>query len=315
MKLNLVLSKTNWTSFHQIAFADLILEYFNIIYIEDQLPPPKTSLLVSNLTENRWYQDLHNQGYPLIVDLLWGVDTFELPNSFSLINANWFWYHEALLYQRQGLNQYIPNRTYVKKALMPMGLRKKSHDLLFDMVTNYLDDFIYSYVERLGKYLPDDAPANFWNKTEKQNTKQTGQNQRYFNPIWYDSTYFSLVSETTVNNDNTKPLHITEKSFKPMAFYHPFMIFGQQGVLKYLRSQGFETFENLFDESYDNDFDESIRVKKIVDNIKSFKYSEFDDLTNQKIRHNHNLFFDIPRIVTHIEQEIVYPILEFFENN
>jgi hypothetical protein len=309
MKPNLVLSKTNWTSFHQVALTDLISEYFNIVYIEDQIPEKANSLLVSNLTTDRWYKELHQQGYPLIIDLLWGVDELSLPNSFKLINPNWFWYHEALLYYRKGYDQYVPNRNYSKKALMPMGLRKESHDLLFDRVGEYLDEFIYSYIERLGKYLPEDALANFWGRPGEQ---LTGQNQRYFNPNWYDQTYFSLVSETLV--DDTKLLHITEKSFKPIAFYHPFMIFGQAGLLEYLRNQGFETYDNLFDESYDTYHDKLIRVKKIVDNIKLFKYVEYDKLTIEKTLHNHHLFFNIQLIKERVKKEIVDPIIDFFES-
>jgi hypothetical protein len=305
MKLNLVLSKTNWTSFHQVAFTDLISEYFNIVYIEDQIPEKANSLLVSNLTADRWYQELHQQGYPLIIDLLWGVGELSLPNSFRLINLNWFWYHEALLYYRKGYGQYVPNRNYSKKALMPMGLRKESHDLLFDHVGEYLNEFVYSYIERLGKYLPNDAQTNF--------SGTLMQNQRYFNPEWYDQTYFSLVSETSINDKQI--LHVTEKSFKPIAFYHPFMIFGQPGLLNYLRNQGFETYDNLFDESYDTCHDKLIRVKKIVDNIKLFKYIEYDKLTIEKTLHNHHLFFDIQLIKVRVKKEIVDPIIDFFEKH
>ncbi len=185
-----------------------------------------------------------------------------------------------------------------------MGLRKESHDLLFDRVGEYLDEFIYSYIERLGKYLPNDAPTNFYGSTM--------QNQRYFNPEWYDQTYFSLVSETSV--DDTQILHVTEKSFKPIAFYHPFMIFGQAGLLEYLRNQGFETYDNLFDESYDTYHDKLIRVKKIVDNIKLFKYVEYDKLTIEKTLHNHHLFFNIQLIKERVKKEIVDPIIDFFES-
>jgi len=305
MKINLVLSKSNWTSFHQIAFIHVIQDYFNIVYVEDQIPDKHNSILVSNLTQDRWYHDLHQQGYKLLIDLMWGGHEFDIPDAFLLKTNNWFWYHEALLYFRKGYDQYIPNRNYIKKALMPMGLRKESHDLLFDQVTNYLDDFVYSYIDRLGRYLPNDAPANFYGSTT--------QNQRYFNPEWYDDTYFSLVSETRV--DSHSELHITEKTFKPIAFYHPFLIWGQPKVLEHLISLGFETYDNLFDESYDLEFDKVKRLNKVLDNIKSFKYVEFDSITNQKAEHNHQLFFNIGTVKVRVKKEIVDPIREFFEKS
>ena len=305
MKINLVLSKSNWTSFHQIAFTHIIQDYFNIVFVEDTIPNKDNSLLVANPSNIDWYQELVQQGYPLVIDLMWGERDPAIDNSFKLTAKNWFWYHEALLYFRKGYDQYTPNRKYVKKALMPMGLRKESHDLLFDQVTNYLDDFVYSYIERLGRYLPNDAPTNFYGSTM--------QNQRYFNPEWYNDTYFSLVSETRINNQFE--LHITEKTFKPIAFYHPFLIWGQPRVLEHLTSLGFETYGNLFDESYDLEFDNIKRLNKILDNIKSFEYVEFDSITDQKAKHNHQLFFSVDIIKDRVKKEIVDPIIEFFEKS
>jgi hypothetical protein len=305
MKINLVLSKSNWTSFHQIAFTHIIQDYFNIVFVEDTIPNKDNSLLVANPSNIDWYQELVQQGYPLVIDLMWGERDPAIDNSFKLTAKNWFWYHEALLYFRKGYDQYTPNRKYVKKALMPMGLRKESHDLLFDQVTNYLDDFVYSYIERLGRYLPNDAPTNFYGSTM--------QNQRYFNPEWYNDTYFSLVSETRINNQFE--LHITEKTFKPIAFYHPFLIWGQPRVLEHLTSLGFETYGNLFDESYDLEFDSIKRLNKILDNIKSFEYVEFDSITDQKAKHNHQLFFSVDIIKDRVKKEIVDPIIEFFEKS
>jgi hypothetical protein len=139
------------------------------------------------------------------------------------------------------------------------------------------------------------------------------QNQRYFNPEWYNDTYFSLVSETRINNQFE--LHITEKTFKPIAFYHPFLIWGQPRVLEHLTSLGFETYGNLFDESYDLEFDSIKRLNKILDNIKSFEYVEFDSITDQKAKHNHQLFFSVDIIKDRVKKEIVDPIIEFFEKS
>ena len=306
MKINLILSRNNWTSFHQTAFTNTIADYFNIVYIEDgNIPTKDNSLLVSNLTKDRWYTDLYHQGYSLVVDLLWGGWSFDLPDAFILTTPNWFWYNESLLYQTRGYQNYQPNRKYIKKSLMPMGLIKESHDMLYNRVSEYLDDFIWSYIQRVGKSLPNDAPHNLPGITE--------QDQRYFNPEWYDHTYFSLVSETTV--DNNFPLHITEKSFKPIAFQHPYMIWGQTGLLNHLHSLGFESYENLFDESYDIEPNNIRRVEMIVANINKLKYVEYDELTNKKIQHNHQLFFNFDIINARIKQEIVNPIIEFFENS
>ena len=108
-------------------------------------------------------------------------------------------------------------------------------------------------------------------------------------------------------------MFITEKTYKPIAFRHPFVIMGQQGILKSLQDNGFETFENLFDESYDNELDWMKRLDCLVNIVKQFNKQPYDTLTEQKLRHNHALFFDTPLVTKHIVEEIIYPLLNYAE--
>jgi hypothetical protein len=75
-----------------------------------------------------------------------------------------------------------------------------------------------------------------------------------------------LVTETVATG---RRHHLTEKTFKPIALGMPFIIVGTQGSLKYLRSYGFRTFGNCWDESYDDEPDDQLRYKKITDVLKS----------------------------------------------
>jgi hypothetical protein len=113
--------------------------------------------------------------------------------------------------------------------------------------------------------------------------------------------------------DDNFGLHITEKTFKPIAFQHPYLLWAQPGVLKHLKSLGFETYENLFDESYDSIVDINQRLDIVVNNIKNFNKVSYDQLTLEKIKHNHNLFFNIELIRQRMINEIVTPILEWVE--
>jgi hypothetical protein len=311
-KINLILSRTSHTSFHNDFIGNIIKEYFNILYIDCATDINKeNSILVVNcmdIVNNKplWCNELYQQGYKIVVDSLWCLGDYGFERAYNLSNKNWFWYHESLLAIHNNYHVYVPNKKYNKLGLMPMGLIKQSHDLLFARVNEYLDDFVYSYIQRIGKYLPDDLPP-MWTDT----TNGTGQHQRYFNPKWYDDTYFSLVSETVV--DDNSGLHITEKTFKPIAFQHPYLLWAQPGVLKHLKSLGFETYENLFDESYDSIIDINQRLDIVVDNIKNFNKVSYDQLTLEKIKHNHNLFFNIELIRQRMINEIVTPILEWVE--
>jgi hypothetical protein len=63
-------------------------------------------------------------------------------------------------------------------------------------------------------------------------------------------SYLELVNETYF--DSVSGLFITEKTFRTIALGHIFLICGQPGLLAHLKQEGFQTFDDLFDESYDN---------------------------------------------------------------
>jgi hypothetical protein len=108
-------------------------------------------------------------------------------------------------------------------------------------------------------------------------------------------------------------MHATEKTYKPIAFFHPFIIWGQKGILNHLHNQGFESFTNLFNEDYDNRVSIDNRLKIIIDNIKFFNKVPYDSITLDKLQHNHSLFFNTELIKQRIFDEIVNPILEWVE--
>jgi hypothetical protein len=103
-----------------------------------------------------------------------------------------------------------------------------------------------------------------------------------------------LVTETVATG---RRHHLTEKTFKPIAMGMPFVIVGTQGSLKYLRSYGFKTFGDLWDESYDDEPDDSRRIEKIahtlklLDDLGEYRQDIFDS-AQDIIRHNWNHFYN-----------------------
>jgi hypothetical protein len=82
----------------------------------------------------------------------------------------------------------------------------------------------------------------------------------------YEKTYFSIVPETLFYETGT---YISEKTLKPIAHLHPFILVGRPGILKTLKSYGFKTFDEFWDESYDDIENNSDRIIKIYELIKS----------------------------------------------
>jgi hypothetical protein len=77
----------------------------------------------------------------------------------------------------------------------------------------------------------------------------------------YISTQLEIVLETLF--DDTR-IQLTEKSLRPIACGHPFMLASTPGSLEYLRSYGFETFGPYINESYDAILDPAERIRLIV---------------------------------------------------
>lgn len=245
-------------------------------------------------------QHFVDNGYKIVYDNLWEPPVVA-GEKYIIQHPNSLIYYESLWYKHLGYDAYRPNRSYKHLALMPMRLQNSHRDLAENKLQPWLDDFIWSYVSK-GRQLPNDSDINDWNS------------QRYFNPEWYDNTCFSFVCETFINKNSNNIIWASEKTAKPIAFQHPFVILGSMGILQTLKSIGFETFENLFDESYDTESDWTKRLDILTNNVKQFQKRPYDSITEQKIKHNYELFFDTQLVTKRIVEEIIYPLLNYAES-
>jgi hypothetical protein len=104
--------------------------------------------------------------------------------------------------------------------------------------------------------------------------------------MWMD-TYFSVVSETSASD---YWCFITEKTVRPMIYYHPFIVWGNPGTLTRLKKLGFETFPEFFDESYDTITDNTKRLDCILENMQK--------LCNKSIDELHSIYLSIiPKLI------------------
>jgi hypothetical protein len=78
---------------------------------------------------------------------------------------------------------------------------------------------------------------------------------------FYKNSLINIVNETYFFNNI---IHITEKTYKPIAFLQPFILLGAAGSLQHIRNMGFKTFDNFWDESYDTEIDDITRFNKII---------------------------------------------------
>jgi len=122
-----------------------------------------------------------------------------------------------------------------------------------------------------------------------------------------DSAYIEMRFETPVNTsflhvvmesmfDCTKQ-YFTEKIFKPIVLQQPFVLVGPAHNLEYLRSYGFKTFDQWWDESYDSIEDPQERLHacaKIVNDIAAMDTADLYELREKMssvLEHNRRHFY------------------------
>lgn len=99
----------------------------------------------------------------------------------------------------------------------------------------------------------------------------------HWDKVDFDFSGNSLIFVTTETlfSPDLDNLFLTEKTFKPILLKMPFIVIGNPHILKRLRSLGYKTFDSLWDENYDEEFDCQRRMEKIINLVEdiSKKYS------------------------------------------
>ena len=109
--------------------------------------------------------------------------------------------------------------------------------------------------------------------------------------------------------------HLTEKIFKPICLGMPFIISSTHGSLQYLRSYGFKTFHDVWDESYDDEVDDHQRLNKIalllkeLDQLSTEEKQEMFNRCLPIIKHNFEHFYS-----DRFEKELWSELTQMFES-
>jgi len=75
----------------------------------------------------------------------------------------------------------------------------------------------------------------------------------------------SVICETKFDEDE---ISVTEKTYKAIAYKHPFIIIGPKFFLRYVKELGYKTFHPYINESYDDIEDPMARFEAIIAELK-----------------------------------------------
>ena len=124
-----------------------------------------------------------------------------------------------------------------------------------------------------------------------------------------ENSYFYLASETYFHGQYKS---LTEKVFKPIANFQPFIFMAYQGALAELRNLGFKTFSPFIDESYDNEPDAGKRMQMITAEVARLCAMSKEEIHNwywgmeEILRHNQRFFLELWKDESHSREFINY---------
>jgi len=178
-------------------------------------------------------------------------------SSLSRVNREWRMYSQAILF----------NSGLQKRALL-------SHDKIEENFTQFLHDKKLSRekINNFKKSLPLTVDQKDFSKNWAINTPYTNI---------HDQTLFQLVNETLVEDLNESTLFYSEKTFRPIAKFQPFVIWGQPGANTQLKNIGYCFYEDWFDLIFDNENDH-VRRHKMLFEMLQHVCAEIDQLSKDE---------------------------------
>lgn len=213
----------------------------------------------------------------------------------------------------------IKNAKDIKKHFLSLNNRAAwERQALFYFMNNYqlLDKSFFSYLcqsynrkefvvdfDNIDKLVGDDVW--FSDNIDRQQLKtmipytinnSIKSDHSYGDPKFYTESFCSIVIETY--SHRPYDFIFTEKTLKPILFEHPFIIFSNQGCLQQLKEFGFETFSDVFDESYDKIESSQLRLEAIFKEILRISSWSIEDCAKiykklePRIKYNKELLID-----------------------
>jgi len=134
----------------------------------------------------------------------------------------------------------------------------------------------------------------------------SGDSSAVYTPCDYAHTDISVVLETVFD----QRIHLTEKTIRPMACQHPFLLLAGPGSLQYLKDTGFKTFNNYINEDYDYEFDNNNRMQMVVNEMQRLSQIDTRKIVcklQPVVEHNHKFLFSeefLQQITNELKQNI-----------
>tara|TARA_B100001939_G_C16941723_1_gene618555 strand:- start:1138 stop:2463 length:1326 start_codon:yes stop_codon:yes gene_type:complete len=228
---------------------------------------------------------------------------------FPQADVQYFSIYPARIFDSPGKKTYpkrIVDKTHnqrrKKKTICLNNYEKRHRTEIVNLLDYYKDDVFISYREH-GIYLDKEVTPKF-NKNFEHDFFRNQDSPPY---RIISNTYSWIATETLfygsnpgTYNDNFQTLEgfVTEKTLKAFYFELPVLIVGLPRTYLHLRSIGYQTFPEFWDESFDTEENDSVRLELIKREIQKFLDKPIQEIhemfwspeIQNKLENNKNLF-------------------------
>lgn len=153
----------------------------------------------------------------------------------------------------------------------------------FDIKESIMIDHSYFISHFPGNVIYDQINSS----SSTGDTETTNSLEKFYRDIFCDIVTESRFAQATGN--------YSEKVYQPMFYKKPFVLCAPPYTLKYLKEEGFKTFSDFWDESYDtieNHEDRLLAIFKLIDFINDKSIDDLRDMYRQMLpilEHNEQL--------------------------
>jgi hypothetical protein len=280
-----------------ILFLDIIKEGPHQFHLLQTFPDNKHYVILSGA-------DWDEQHAPLNIEytkLYYSVMLFDLSHyaqnnqhCYSFLNSDYnFDYPKKLLFVHTA-NSAKSHRDYAVKKLLPV--------LKTDYVFKYQGQD-YGADSSEWDVVGDDIVPDFEHLYTGEELATFGHCRHFVNQL-YDQAYFNFITESDWIDTfwkNNQPYHqhqffITEKTTKCLMYGMPFVVAGTANFLSRLHDMGFQTYSDLWDESYDQELHPARRLSKVFQTVKSLQHFDWHSNRSKLIeiaQHNKHVYNNI----------------------
>lgn len=196
----------------------------------------------------------------------------------------------------------LPQVPWLKEAFSKpekfVNIKKSIEDLavLNNNVPKYLD-LVASSATEVNYYSISDYPSNVKGYSVGLNPAATN-NTTLSLERFYKESFVDIVNESRFAEPTAV---ISEKALQPIQYLTPFILIAPPKTLEYLKSFGFKTFSDWWDESYDDCENHVERLEKVFELINYINSLSHDKLMAiyyemlPTLRHNLNTAIPITR--------------------